>query len=188
MHPCRSWSEHGHLHPLLTSWSAKHKARFEAWSEALRITHIFQKLQKKFKKIQLQNLAWRLSLKMMVSKRVSSFSQVPLLSNLRNNFYYFPREASREVANLTGRKNPHTPVYGVKEFVCLYVCYKLWPQLSWDWQNRMSWNFWRHLWKNKFSQKNLFVCKVASRAGAKSQNSNIFRKKSLQLWLPELFL
>ena len=31
-------------------------------------------------------------------------------------------EASREVANLTERKNPHTPVYGVKEFVCLSVC------------------------------------------------------------------
>ena len=31
-------------------------------------------------------------------------------------------EVSREVANLTGRKNPHTPIYGVKEFVCLSVC------------------------------------------------------------------
>ena len=31
------------------------------------------------------------------------------------------REANREVANLTERKNPHTPVYGVKEFVCLSV-------------------------------------------------------------------
>ena len=30
-------------------------------------------------------------------------------------------EASREVENLTWRKNPHTPVYGVKEFVCLSV-------------------------------------------------------------------
>ena len=30
-------------------------------------------------------------------------------------------KASREVANLTERKNPHTPVYGVKEFVCLSV-------------------------------------------------------------------
>ena len=30
-------------------------------------------------------------------------------------------EASREVANLTERKNPHTLVYGVKEFVCLSV-------------------------------------------------------------------
>ena len=30
-------------------------------------------------------------------------------------------EASREVANLTERKNPHIPVYGVKEFVCLSV-------------------------------------------------------------------
>ena len=28
-------------------------------------------------------------------------------------------EASREVANLTERKNPHTLVYGVKEFVKL---------------------------------------------------------------------
>ena len=33
-------------------------------------------------------------------------------------------EANREVANLTERKNQHTPVYGVKEFlsVCLSVC------------------------------------------------------------------
>ena len=31
-------------------------------------------------------------------------------------------QASREVANLTERKNLHTPVYGVKEFVCLSVC------------------------------------------------------------------
>ena len=31
-------------------------------------------------------------------------------------------EASREVANLTERKNQHTAVYSVKEFVCLSVC------------------------------------------------------------------
>ena len=30
-------------------------------------------------------------------------------------------KASREVANLTERKNLHTPVYGVKESVCLSV-------------------------------------------------------------------
>ena len=30
-------------------------------------------------------------------------------------------EASRKVANLTERKNPHTPVYCVKEFVCLSI-------------------------------------------------------------------
>ena len=30
-------------------------------------------------------------------------------------------EASWEVANLTERKNPHTPVYGVKK-ICLSVC------------------------------------------------------------------
>ena len=31
-------------------------------------------------------------------------------------------EASREVVNLTGRKNQHTLEYGVKEFVCRSVC------------------------------------------------------------------
>ena len=42
----------------------------------------------------------------------------------KNTYFSFPpaSEASREVANLTKRKNPHTPVLGVKEFVCLYVC------------------------------------------------------------------
>ena len=34
-------------------------------------------------------------------------------------------EVSREVANLNERKNPHTHVNGVKEFVCLSVHYKL---------------------------------------------------------------
>ena len=38
-------------------------------------------------------------------------------------YYHNPpaSEASREVANLTERKNPHTPIYGVKEFFCLSV-------------------------------------------------------------------
>ena len=36
--------------------------------------------------------------------------------------YYPPAsEGSKEVANLTERKNPHSPMYGVKEFVCLSV-------------------------------------------------------------------
>ena len=36
-------------------------------------------------------------------------------------FYYPPAsEASREVANLTERKNPHTPVCGVCLSVCLF--------------------------------------------------------------------
>ena len=37
--------------------------------------------------------------------------------------YFLPRQAKRvrEVANLTERKNPHTAVYGVKEFVRLSV-------------------------------------------------------------------
>ena len=36
-------------------------------------------------------------------------------------FYHPASLANREVANLTERKNLHTPVYGVKEFVCLSV-------------------------------------------------------------------
>ena len=34
-------------------------------------------------------------------------------------FYPPTSKARREVANLTEKKNPHTPVNGVKEFVCL---------------------------------------------------------------------
>ena len=37
-------------------------------------------------------------------------------------------EASREIANLTERKNQHIPMYGVKEFVCLSVW--LWSTLT----------------------------------------------------------
>ena len=39
------------------------------------------------------------------------------------NLVHYPpaSEASREVANLTEIKNPHAPVYGVKEFVRLSV-------------------------------------------------------------------
>ena len=42
-----------------------------------------------------------------------------------NSCYPPASEASREVANLTERKDPPTPVNGVKEFVCLSVCDKL---------------------------------------------------------------
>ena len=37
-------------------------------------------------------------------------------------FHPFASKASREVAKLTEKRNPDTPVYGVKEFVCLSVC------------------------------------------------------------------
>ena len=44
-----------------------------------------------------------------------------LLSRLKRSYYPPASEASREVVNLTERKNPHTSVYGVKKFVCLSV-------------------------------------------------------------------
>ena len=45
--------------------------------------------------------------------------------------YFYPpaSEASREVENLNWIKNPHPPVYGVKEFVCLSVCSEIRLQL-----------------------------------------------------------
>ena len=52
-----------------------------------------------------------------------------LIVDLYVKYIVYPSvsKASREVANLTERKNPHTPEYGVKEFVCLSVCYQIWP-------------------------------------------------------------
>ena len=41
------------------------------------------------------------------------------------NLIPLPAKRVKELANLIERKNPHTPVYGIKEFVCLYVCDKL---------------------------------------------------------------
>ena len=40
---------------------------------------------------------------------------------LFNIFLSAKSKARREVANLTLRNNLHTPIYGVKEFVCLSV-------------------------------------------------------------------
>ena len=37
------------------------------------------------------------------------------------SFYPPASEASWEVANLTERENLHTPIFGVKEFVCVFV-------------------------------------------------------------------
>ena len=53
------------------------------------------------------------------------FEYLKNLNNGRKSFDFlnFPpaSNASMEVANLTERKNPHTPVNGIKEFVCLSV-------------------------------------------------------------------
>ena len=48
-----------------------------------------------------------------------NLATMPILSKPNNS----PEsEASREAANLTGRKNPCSLVYGANEFVCLSVC------------------------------------------------------------------
>ena len=43
--------------------------------------------------------------------------------NVHEIFFFISMRAKqvREVANLNERKYPHTPLYGVKEFVCLSV-------------------------------------------------------------------
>ena len=52
---------------------------------------------------------------------VTRFTISEIAVSFRNVTLSPVSEASREVANLTWRKNPHTPSYGVKEFVCLSV-------------------------------------------------------------------
>ena len=52
----------------------------------------------------------------MVSKNLS-LKPLVLGNNEAKNIYPPASEVSREVANLTERKYPHTPIYGVKEFV-----------------------------------------------------------------------
>ena len=50
------------------------------------------------------------------------------------------REASREVANLTERKNTHPPIFYVKYSWLYSLSFSLTlPQLSQFWQNRMGW-------------------------------------------------
>ena len=49
----------------------------------------------------------------------------PVTNDQQGIVYPPASEASREVENFDWTKNPHAPVYGVKEFVCLSVCYKL---------------------------------------------------------------
>ena len=63
-------------------------------------------------------------------------------------------EASREVTNLTWRKNPHATVYGVKEFVCLSVTnFELNYLRTGEIESAQKF-FWISLSKSVFPQKN----------------------------------
>ena len=65
-------------------------------------------------------------------------------------------EASREVANLTEKKNPPTPVYGVQEFVCLSVT-NFDPNYLGTGRTEWAEFFLQHLWHNERSKKILIV-------------------------------
>ena len=78
-------------------------------------------------------LSFRVNLKMNIFEEVLLYAHFwTLLLNYgySTTFMYskpiYPPagKVSRKVTNLTWRKSPHTPVYGVKEFVCLSVCFE----------------------------------------------------------------
>ena len=85
---------------------------------------------------------------------------VPSLTNVKN--YSPASKVSRDVANLTERKNPHTLVYGVKEFVHLSVCDKLFSQLSPDRLNRMGQKKFRTSMA-KFHDSKFLICLKSGR-------------------------
>ena len=68
-------------------------------------------------------------------------------------------EASREVANLTERKNLHTPEYGVKEFFLLSCLSVVNFDPNYLRTSRTEWAdiFLGHLRKNECSQKFYFI-------------------------------
>ena len=80
------------------------------------------------------------------------------LSCSAKSLYPPTSEASREVTNLTERKNPHTPIYDVKEFVCLSV-----------------------------PNSTPIISGLAKQDLSTKQNQKPI-EKSLYVWLPELFL
>ena len=80
----------------------------------------------------------------------------------KSNCYSPASEASRQVANLTERKNPHTPIYGDKEFVCLWST--LTPIVLGLVKQNGPKKILGHLWQKAMSQIFLFVRKVAGRA------------------------
>ena len=54
--------------------------------------------------------------------RTRKLQETNYIQKIYSSFNPPASEAIGEVANLTVRKNPHTPVYGVKEIVCLSAC------------------------------------------------------------------
>ena len=71
-------------------------------------------------------------------------------------------KASMEVADLTERRNPHNPVYGVKEFVCLSVCLSVCDEL-WPNYPMTGWTKWAKKCKNVAfldKPKKLFFAKI----------------------------
>ena len=61
----------------------------------------------------------------LLSNQIDKYERTCQHQNFYKVFFkHYPiaSEGIRDVANLTERKNLHTPTYGVKKFVCLSVC------------------------------------------------------------------
>ena len=95
------------------------------------------------------------------------------ISNTLGTSYPPASKVSREVANLTERKNPHIPIYGVNEFVCLPVT-KFDPNYLRTGKTDWAAIFLGHLRQKTMSQKFLCVRKGADRARTEGRNSNIW--------------
>ena len=79
-------------------------------------------------------------------------------------------KASREVANLTERKNPNTPVYGVKEFVRLSVT-KFDPNYCRTGKQSRLKFFLGRVWQKAMSQNFLFAVKWPAGPGLRAKTA-----------------
>ena len=84
-------------------------------------------------------------------------------------------EAIKELADLTERKNPHTPVYGVKESVCLSVTNF---ELNYLWTGRIEWSeFFLNIYAKNPCIKKKSSATAQAGVAAEDQNSNILYQK-----------
>ena len=110
--------------------------------------------------------------KMLRGSSVQFFTLILTDRSKYQEFYPPASKASREVANLNERKNPHTPLYIVSKnlSVCLFT--KLDPNYLRTGKTKWAEIFSGTSMAKSHVSKKIWSGKVAGRAGAKGQNSN----------------